>query len=191
MKRGQGLLETIIAIGVITTGLVSVISLVVSNLTSARDSALRYQALNFAREGIELVRNMRDSNWLLPSAPGSFDGISGQGAQLTFEFTPGSSDPVRLDPDMGEAQNLARQIQSCRNGASGQGSIFCTGSAFFSRTITVTEQSCAVVFPENQALCDAIESSDPIALDVTSEVTWPDRGGTHRVQLTARLYDWR
>ena len=64
MKKGQGLLETIVAIGVILTGLVSVMTLVISNLTGAREAALRYQAVNLAREGIELVRNKRDSNWL-------------------------------------------------------------------------------------------------------------------------------
>ena len=64
MKKGQGLLETIVAIGVMMTGLISVMSLVVSNLNSEREAATRYQAVNLAREAIELVRNTRDSNWL-------------------------------------------------------------------------------------------------------------------------------
>lgn len=61
---GQGLLETIVAIGIMMTGLISVMSLVVSNLNSEREAATRYQAVNLAREGIELMRNTRDSNWL-------------------------------------------------------------------------------------------------------------------------------
>lgn len=65
--KGQGLLETIVAIGVMMTGLISVMSLVVSNLNSEREAATRYQAVNLAREAIELVRNTRDSNWLAGS----------------------------------------------------------------------------------------------------------------------------
>lgn len=64
MKKGQGLLETIVAIGVLMTGLISVMSLVVSNLNSEREAAMRYQAVNLARGGMELVRNTRDTNWL-------------------------------------------------------------------------------------------------------------------------------
>lgn len=64
MKKAQGLLEAIIAIGVIVTGLISIISLTISNLTSQRFAAKRYQAINLARESIELARNIRDSNWL-------------------------------------------------------------------------------------------------------------------------------
>lgn len=64
LQKGQGLLETIVAIGVLMTGLISVMTLVISNLTGAREAAMRYQAVNLAREGIELVRNARDSNWL-------------------------------------------------------------------------------------------------------------------------------
>lgn len=64
MRKGQGLLETIVAIGVIMTGLISVMTLVISNLTNAREAAMRYQAVNLAREGIERIRNVRDTNWL-------------------------------------------------------------------------------------------------------------------------------
>lgn len=68
LQKGQGLLETIVAIGVIVTGLVSVMTLVISNLTGAREAALRYQAVNLAREGIEMVRNARDTGWLTEKA---------------------------------------------------------------------------------------------------------------------------
>ncbi len=67
MRKGQGLLETIVAIGIMMTGLISVMSLVISNLNSQREAATRYQAVNLAREAIELVRNTRDSNWLAGS----------------------------------------------------------------------------------------------------------------------------
>lgn len=85
MKKAQGLLETIVALGVIITGLVSVMSLVISNLNNQRDSAMRYQAVNLARQGIEIARNIRDSNWL--AGKSAWEGIqSGQDVNVAAPF---------------------------------------------------------------------------------------------------------
>lgn len=62
--RGQGILEVIIAIGVIATGLIGSLSLAMSNIASAQENEARVQAFNFAREALEIVRNFRDTNWL-------------------------------------------------------------------------------------------------------------------------------
>lgn len=86
LQKGQGLLETIVAIGVIVTGLISVMTLVISNLTSAREAALRYQAVNLAREGIELIRNKRDSNWLADKD--AWDGIDAEAAIFNTQSLP-------------------------------------------------------------------------------------------------------
>jgi prepilin-type N-terminal cleavage/methylation domain-containing protein len=63
-SRGFTLLEGIIAIGVISVGLAGALSLALSNLSSAQGNERRIVAANLAREGIEFVRNQRDSNWL-------------------------------------------------------------------------------------------------------------------------------
>ncbi|MFH0873480.1 MAG: prepilin-type N-terminal cleavage/methylation domain-containing protein [Candidatus Komeilibacteria bacterium] len=62
--RGFTLLEGIIAMAVITIGLVAGITLTVVNISSAQNNERRIVAANLAREGIEAIRNMRDSNWL-------------------------------------------------------------------------------------------------------------------------------
>ncbi len=63
-SRGFTLLEGIIAITVISVGLTAALSLALSNLASSTGNEKRIVAANLAREGIELVRNQRDSNWL-------------------------------------------------------------------------------------------------------------------------------
>ncbi len=63
-RHAQGLIETIIAIGIIITGVVSSTSLMVQNQISSEDAQKRLVAVNLAREGLEIVRNMRDTNWL-------------------------------------------------------------------------------------------------------------------------------
>lgn len=63
-QKGQGLLEVVIALGILTTGLFGVFTLILGNFTSERAGMMRLQAMNLAREGIETARNKRDSNWL-------------------------------------------------------------------------------------------------------------------------------
>lgn len=65
-KSGAGftLIEGIIAIAIISTALIVGLSLAYSNLTAAQNNSDRIIAANLAREGLEVMRNIRDSNWL-------------------------------------------------------------------------------------------------------------------------------
>jgi len=61
---GFTLLEAIVAIFVITTGIVGVLSLVTQTISSSTFSKDKLIAAYLAQEGIEIVRNIRDTNWL-------------------------------------------------------------------------------------------------------------------------------
>ena len=63
-RRGIGLLEAMVALLVLMIGIVSIMVLMVSNTTIARNSRDQLIASNLAREGVEIVRSVRDSNWL-------------------------------------------------------------------------------------------------------------------------------
>ncbi len=63
-QNGQGLLELVVAIGVISVGLFSVWNLFISNYNGEQEAGARILSINLAREGIEIVKNVRDSNWL-------------------------------------------------------------------------------------------------------------------------------
>lgn len=63
-NKAQGLIETIISIGIIITGLASAMSLIVQNKIATEEAEERLIATNLAREGVEIVRNIRDTNWL-------------------------------------------------------------------------------------------------------------------------------
>ena len=62
--RGQTLIELLITVSVVTTGLFAASALVFSNLQLSDRDADEVVAVNLAREGIELAKEMRDSNWL-------------------------------------------------------------------------------------------------------------------------------
>jgi Tfp pilus assembly protein PilV len=73
-QSGQTLIETITALFILTTALVAGLSLAIYAASSSNRSKEEVVASNLAREGIEVVRMMRDSNWLMAEDyPGVFD----------------------------------------------------------------------------------------------------------------------
>lgn len=58
------MIEMVIAIGIITVSTLASVSLIVSTIGAGRISQSRVEAANFAREGIETVRAIRDANYL-------------------------------------------------------------------------------------------------------------------------------
>jgi len=76
-QSGQSLLELVVAIAVITVGLFSVWNLFISNFNGEQEAGARILAVNLAREGIEIVKNIRDSNWLAieNNDPCSYNGV--------------------------------------------------------------------------------------------------------------------
>lgn len=60
-------MEVIVAIGIMIMGIVSILILTSYNLASAEYGANRLIASNLARESLDVIRNIRDSNWLDPT----------------------------------------------------------------------------------------------------------------------------
>lgn len=77
-NSGQSLIETIVAIFILTTGLASGLALAIFSFGSASDISEKITATGLAREGLEAVRGMRDSNWLSDSLTPCDDLGSGQ-----------------------------------------------------------------------------------------------------------------
>ena len=63
-NKGFTLIEVIIAVAVIVTVLVAVIALISFSVSGIRPGKSKIIAAGLAQEGIEIVRNIRDSNWL-------------------------------------------------------------------------------------------------------------------------------
>ncbi|MBI4709463.1 MAG: hypothetical protein HY764_04675 [Candidatus Portnoybacteria bacterium] len=63
-QKGFSLLDVIVAIGIITIAFFTILGLFQYVSLSSRYSSDRFIAANLAQEGIEIVRSIRDSNWL-------------------------------------------------------------------------------------------------------------------------------
>jgi hypothetical protein len=69
-QNGQSLLETIVAIFLLTTGLTTGLGLAIYAFSNSEISLNQIIATNLASEGVDVVRAMRDSNWLASDVKG-------------------------------------------------------------------------------------------------------------------------
>ncbi len=89
-QAGQSLLETIIAIFILTTSLTASLGVAIYSFSASTHSQNETIASNLAREGAEVVRMMRDSNWLAGDVKGSawdLQACSDIGGRLCFPRT--------------------------------------------------------------------------------------------------------
>ena len=70
-QSGQSLIETIIAIFLLTTAMAAGVGLATYSFSTSSNSQNSIIASNLAREGVEVIRMMRDTNWLADDAKGA------------------------------------------------------------------------------------------------------------------------
>lgn len=63
-SRGNSIIEVIVVMLVLTTGLTGAYTILSSGKTLALTTENRIKAVNIAREGIEAVENIRNTNWI-------------------------------------------------------------------------------------------------------------------------------
>ena len=64
-QRGFTMVEIIVALTLVAVGILATASVASVTVRAGTDNANRVIATNLSREGIELVRNIRDSNWAI------------------------------------------------------------------------------------------------------------------------------
>ncbi|MEA3249677.1 MAG: hypothetical protein U9Q03_04980 [Patescibacteria group bacterium] len=205
-SAGQSLLEAIVASGIIVTAVGAALTLVQSSINAAKESDNRLIASNLAREGVEVVRAMRDSNWL---AGNDWDqGLEGAGFDYSgvvifdaatkswsMDFGAGSLDDVETA--------VYRQVVT---GGPEQPGMFLQGipqpagtDTTLFRRITHTRALCSVVagstsnFINYELKADGEScATEKIGIDVRSYVRWTSAGGDEReIHVVERMFNWR
>lgn len=214
-QGGFTLTEVMIGIMILTVAIVSATNLLVGLIQSNKNNLTTLQAYYLAQEGIEAVRNIRDTNWLH-----NLDWLGANSNELwgnTFEISDDNNYVVNLDADSFQCNNpnlpgaSLVQISACRpwniemaaNEQSGEifkytdpsGDVYLSSDVFggggeetpFSRTIKIKPYSCEDL--EEQGLCEQAEEGKYILVE--SKVTW-DLGSKEReLILHEVLTDWK
>lgn len=139
------LLEMVIATFVITVGTLGTFALIQRTIIFTSINASQLAASYLAQEGIENVRNKRDSNWL----------------------------KQRTNPGVSWNDGINSEPWVMVNFLDGNPSKF-------QRKITITPVS-----------PPALPAPQVDEIIVTVEVSWTERGNSHKVTAATELYDWK
>jgi len=63
-KNGQGLIEVLVSLALLIVGILGSLTLATITIRAGIESRERVQAALLAQEGIEIVKNNRDTNWI-------------------------------------------------------------------------------------------------------------------------------
>lgn len=202
-NKGYSLLEVIIAVFILTVALIAIISLTMSTRIISERSSEELVAINLAREGIEVVRQIRDNNWLAIEQgqssysqwnDGLHDGMDYEAIAVLDTAVVGGSWSLDFVPDS-LTQTSTTVYTDSSTGLYRQNSTVPAGwtATTFRRLIkvypicddgsheglTITSGSCLSL------------SYNQIGIDVISEVQWTNRGKMPSKILEEKLYDWK
>lgn len=201
-NNGFTLLEMLLALSVISVGVMAAFTLSTANLNTVKANGQRVLAANLAREGIEVVRNIRDSNWLKIQANADCGGTLCTWDQ---NLDQGTSTIAYDKTDLGLNIAAGETIEDCftdktcmileKNDTgyhiytdSGEETnmarviilkAICQDSDDTGELETSSDLTCSGVFEEK------------VGLQVTSQVFWRDFSKDHTIEVVEELYNWR
>lgn len=201
--KGQSMLEAVIATGIIVTAVSSALTLVSSSIKAEKESESLLAAGNLAREGIEAVRSIRDSNWLAGTTwdagltgPGftnrDYDGIpvySPTTNLWTMDFTPNaisaSSARVYRHTSGGGGAYIGLHVQAATQPG---GTVVAPFRRFITMQLLCDNGSGGYTVVATGADCG---SQERVGRVVTVEVTWLVAAQTKRIRMVERIFNWR
>lgn len=164
-NRGFTLLEVIIAVFLIIVGISGAFLLITKTLGQMAASSSQLVAAYLTQEGIEIVRNIRDTNWLeqIDHTNDWNEGLTGCSAGCTADYTYTASE----DPNL-----LAIPADNFLN---------IDGNGFYSYSAGTADKFKRKI---------TIDTSTDI-LEVKVEVTWEEKGKSYQYFAQENLYNWR
>ena len=198
-RSGQTMLELVVAISVILVGVVGTITLTIATIRGGTISKMQVTATNLAREGIEIVRNLRDQNALLIESNeleyiNWIDGLEGG---TTHAAIVSAKDDWSLDAS-DETLAQCTTSDNCR--------FYTDENNFYSHDNLGNETPYwRLVFLNPICIKDddyQVEeiltsgtdcSSDysKVGIQIISQVQWAEKGRTHLTSLEDRIYNWK
>lgn len=209
--RGFTLIEALITLTVFTIGIIGAFSFALSNMNSVRDNFDRYLATNLAREGLEIVKNVRDSNWLRIDAnedcdlnaaglqPCAWDQNLGYGFYIV-DYTPVHYPPTKL---VGISSGNVNYLDNSSPGPrlyinAGDSNFYShtsganTTATSMYRTIQLSSICLNTVSGAETVVTDNGCGGDLlIGVQAIAHLRWTRAGKTGQLEMTDNLYNWR
>ena len=162
MKKSFSLIETIVAISILTIGILGISFLISSQIASIHFSENKLIAAYLAQEGIEIVRNIRDTNWLKGESWDSNLDTSGT-PRFNFDWR-------------------SQKIPDDDN---------CSGKNYLKFNSFLYECSLDSPNKLQRKIQISHPGGNNDIMEIKIIVSWREKGKTHKYSLTGRLYNWR
>ncbi len=174
MKRGFTLLETLFAIFVVMTGFLSIFSVTRIGISATTSSINRLIAANLVQEGIEIIRNMRDSVY---DADGDWDVVINS---THLDENNCLNNPINCEVDINNEGLLNEDDNAYLKIGGDQYQYSLGNDSIFKRWVNLTKGG---------GLCSEIGNPDNcIKIEIT--VSWQEKGKNQTTQSEDYIYSW-
>ncbi len=217
-KKGFTLIELILALGVFTVGIIAAMTLVMADANRAQENMDNVLAANLAKESLDLVRNIRDSNWLRIDANDT--GSCNLGSLCSWDYGLNQSNYIYLDyldsqktPNDLLTENAfnclgSESIATCLSNCGGNCRLYRNTDGFYSHDNTGFPTTVYRIIRLKRICFDPTETDatkreyernmtgacdindEYIGIEATAYLEWT-RGQIHSLQFSERLYNWR
>jgi prepilin-type N-terminal cleavage/methylation domain-containing protein len=165
-KAGFSLIEILAVLFVVSMALLGVVSLIVQNVKVQTLNRNNLIASSLAQEGIELIRQTRDSNWR-----------SG-GATL-------------YDRNLADGSYIIDYLQDKPVNSIVNTKLYLNSDGFYVHDILGDPTLKLTTFSRQIVITKKMDASLISFLQVRSIVSWVDRNKPRRYELQTLLYDWK
>lgn len=163
-NHGFSVIEVVVSIFIINMALIGLVALIVQNIQAQYVNKNNLIASQLAQEGVEMVRNVRDRNWIIGND--FYQDIGNVGSQKLFAIGAlGASSIVNVS-DLADMNTVLH----------------------LSEGETVNATSSPGYMAEFRRMASTTLSGD--ALNVDCIVEWRERGNTRRYIASEVLYNW-
>ena len=168
IKRGISIVEVMIAIYIISMAFIGILSLVVQNIRMQNINKNAIMASQLAQEGLELVRNQRDTNWITDS-----------------NWKLGTGNATDIVQDGTYVVDYNNGISNSASNISDPGTrLYIDGQGFYTHTVSAN-------FSGFSRLITIINETN-YSVNIECRVRWQVAGGQPRDYIAqTELYDWK
>jgi len=201
-QKGQTLVEGIVAIFIIIVGIVSALILAMSAFSGSLESEGQVKATNFAREALEVVRNVRDSNFLSRVDTGANfdDGLSYFYTKADFNEITNQWTVVQLDNGT-NFDPLNCSPSTCQLYYHPSTGVFSHNSANglatdYYRVLRFDKICRQYITTGNlQIITDGSDCPEDyplkVGIRVLAKVSWIEGNQTRTLMIEDRIFDWK
>lgn len=186
MKKNKSftIVEITVAMSIFVLVIGGSIVLVQQTLSMVTLAEQRLAAFYLAQEGVELVRNIRDNNWLRQQIDFSYYWDTG------FPHdSPAYAQSYEIDySDSGLSSMSGSPRYLCLDSDSGYSYDNCAGCSGSSPSSNCTKFTRVIKISRDRLDSSPYGRNDPIIIE--SHVNWNSKGKNHEAVLQIKLYNW-